>query len=161
LIAAQESGAQDWRPGYFSAFPAGGSGLQLHQQQHCMVSALPDLSSERTRISCHAALDRTTCAPFRKERRMKFASASKFHRKSGVAEGPAVRLHRQTKAPRVSSQICPNGLFFGPKTICGPPRHALRMTILWELWRKTFQTSQRSHVRLSACSLSYGTMTVS
>ena len=37
------------------------------------------------RISCHAALERTAYAPFRKERRMKFANAIKFHRKSGLA----------------------------------------------------------------------------
>jgi hypothetical protein len=36
-----------------------------------------------TRISCHAALDEAACAPFSKERRMKFANATKFHRKSG------------------------------------------------------------------------------
>jgi hypothetical protein len=41
---------------------------------------------ERTRISCHAALDKTTCAPFRKEGRMKSTSATRFHRKSGVAK---------------------------------------------------------------------------
>ena len=40
---------------------------------------------ERTRISCHAALDRATCAPFRKERRIKFANATNLDRKSGVA----------------------------------------------------------------------------
>jgi hypothetical protein len=37
----------------------------------------------RTRISCHAALERTACAPFREERRMKLTEATKFHRKSG------------------------------------------------------------------------------
>ena len=47
-------------------------------------------ASERTRISCHAALDRTACAPFSKERRMKIAKATKFDRKSGAAEGSAV-----------------------------------------------------------------------
>jgi hypothetical protein len=41
---------------------------------------------KRTRISCHAALDKATCAPFRKEGRMKCTNASKFHRKSGVAK---------------------------------------------------------------------------
>jgi hypothetical protein len=41
---------------------------------------------ERTRISCHAALDKATCAPFRRERRMKFANAIKLDRKSGGAE---------------------------------------------------------------------------
>jgi hypothetical protein len=41
---------------------------------------------KRTRISCHAALERTACAPFRKERRMDFAEATNLHRKSGVAK---------------------------------------------------------------------------
>ncbi len=51
------------------------------------VSVTNELSSrpERTRISCHAAVDKATCAPFRKERRMKFAEATKLHRKSGGA----------------------------------------------------------------------------
>jgi hypothetical protein len=40
---------------------------------------------ERTRISCHAALDTAACAPFIKERRMMFAGANNFYRKSGVA----------------------------------------------------------------------------
>jgi hypothetical protein len=41
---------------------------------------------KRTRISCHAALDKTARAPFRKEGRMKCNNATKFHRKSGVAQ---------------------------------------------------------------------------
>jgi hypothetical protein len=52
------------------------------------MEALPSpLSSrpERTRISCHAALIKTACAPFRKEGRMKCTNATKVHRKSGVA----------------------------------------------------------------------------
>jgi hypothetical protein len=46
-----------------------------------------ELSSrpERTRISCHVALDTAACAAFRKESRMKFASATNLDRKSGVA----------------------------------------------------------------------------
>jgi hypothetical protein len=40
---------------------------------------------ERTRISCHAALDKTACAPFRKEGRMKWDNVTKLHRESGVA----------------------------------------------------------------------------
>jgi hypothetical protein len=44
----------------------------------------------RTRISCHAASDTTAFAPFSNERRMKFARATKFNRKSGEAEGSAV-----------------------------------------------------------------------
>ena len=42
---------------------------------------------ERTRISCHAALETTACAAFRKESRMTFANATNINRKSGVAEG--------------------------------------------------------------------------
>jgi hypothetical protein len=51
-------------------------------------SFLTEVSSrpERIRISCHAALDKTACAPFRKEGRMKCDNATKFHRKSGVAK---------------------------------------------------------------------------
>jgi hypothetical protein len=46
-----------------------------------------ELSSrpERTRISCHAALDTAACAAFSKESRVKFANASNTNRKSGAA----------------------------------------------------------------------------
>jgi hypothetical protein len=46
-----------------------------------------ELSSrpERTRISCHAALDKAACAPFRKEGRMKCTNGTKVNRKYGVA----------------------------------------------------------------------------
>jgi hypothetical protein len=40
---------------------------------------------ERTRISCHAAMDTAVCAAFVKESRMKIANATKFNRNSGVA----------------------------------------------------------------------------
>jgi hypothetical protein len=40
---------------------------------------------ERTRISCHAALEKAACAPFRKEGRRKCINATKVNRKSGVA----------------------------------------------------------------------------
>jgi hypothetical protein len=40
---------------------------------------------KRTRISCHAALDKAACATFREERRMKSDDATKFYRKSGGA----------------------------------------------------------------------------
>ena len=55
---------------------------------------------ERTRISCHAAPDTVACAPFSKERRMKFADATKFHRKSGEAEGSAVLLPPRQALPQ-------------------------------------------------------------
>jgi hypothetical protein len=38
---------------------------------------------ERTRISCHVALDRAACAPFRKERRMKCINATNLNRNPG------------------------------------------------------------------------------
>jgi hypothetical protein len=47
-----------------------------------------------TRISCHDALERTACAPFREERRMKFTEATKFHGKSG---GPGFPARPQTQ----------------------------------------------------------------
>jgi hypothetical protein len=40
---------------------------------------------DRTRISCHAALDIAACAAFVKESSMKCANATNFHRKSGGA----------------------------------------------------------------------------
>src|ERR1700679_3456423 len=36
-----------------------------------------------TPISCHAALERSACAPFIKERRIKCINATSLHRKSG------------------------------------------------------------------------------
>jgi hypothetical protein len=47
---------------------------------------------ERTRISCHAALDKAVCAALRKESRMEFVNAINLNRKSGGSgvEGPAV-----------------------------------------------------------------------
>jgi hypothetical protein len=59
-----------------------------------LSATLSFLSSrpERTRISCHAAPDKTAYAPFFKERRMVFANATNFYRKSGVAEGRDLRF---------------------------------------------------------------------
>jgi hypothetical protein len=55
--------------------------------ENAKYSFQDELSSrpERTRISCHAALDMAACAPFRKEGRMKCINATKINRKSGVA----------------------------------------------------------------------------
>jgi hypothetical protein len=52
-----------------------------------MLQLEDELSSrpKRTQISYLAALATTTYAAFRREKRMKFASAIKFHRKSGGA----------------------------------------------------------------------------
>jgi hypothetical protein len=44
-------------------------------------------STECTRISCCAAVDRAACAAFRKESRMKLANANKPDRKSGGSAG--------------------------------------------------------------------------
>ena len=51
-----------------------------------------------TRISCHAALDEAARAPFSKERRMRFAKATKFHRKSGQGLGNRSNTIRAPKA---------------------------------------------------------------
>jgi len=60
-----------------------------------MEAPPPPLSSrpERTRISCHAALDKAAYAPFRKEGRMKCTNATKSDRKSqgSEVEGSAVQ----------------------------------------------------------------------
>jgi hypothetical protein len=70
-------------------------GKGCHYSHHTKWERRPLLCHpERTRISCHAAPDKTACAPFSKERRMKFANATNFDRKSGEAEGSAVSLHR-------------------------------------------------------------------
>jgi hypothetical protein len=55
-------------------------------------------STERTRISCHEAHDATSCAAFIKESRMKFASATKFNRKSGVAQWRDLRFLSSSRA---------------------------------------------------------------
>jgi hypothetical protein len=52
------------------------------------------LRPERTRISCHTAQDKAACAPFHKERRMKFSEATTFYRKSGVAKWRDLRFCR-------------------------------------------------------------------
>jgi hypothetical protein len=56
-------------------------------QENHKISWQNELSSrpERTRISCHAALDTATCAAFVKESRMKIVNATKLNRKSGGA----------------------------------------------------------------------------
>jgi hypothetical protein len=58
-------------------------------------------STERTRISCCAAVERAACAAFRKESRMKLANATKPDRKSGgsAVEGPAVSFSQRADAP--------------------------------------------------------------
>src|ERR1700689_574881 len=93
------------------------------------------------RISGHAALDEAAGAPFSKERRMKFAKATKFHRKSGEglgdgsprlwsAGGAALptfgvpRLRRSDDVAESMSQPSRAGLMFGyrpygPGPTCG------------------------------------------
>ena len=64
-----------------------------------------------TRISCHTALDKATCAPFCKEGRMKYDNATKYHRKSGGAKprdlrfyGPVLEMFfNRGRSPRPSS----------------------------------------------------------
>jgi hypothetical protein len=45
--------------------------------------------------SCHAALERSACAPFLEEKRMKFTEATKFNRKSGEGRPPNVSPARK------------------------------------------------------------------
>jgi hypothetical protein len=115
-----------WRDLLFLFYP---SDLTAPNKSHHPPLVIP------TRISCHVALDRAACAPFRKERRMKCINATNlnrnpgertrisyftalpaatyaalrkegrmksteaavFDRKSGGAEGPAVRPGSRTK----------------------------------------------------------------
>jgi hypothetical protein len=65
-----------------------------------------ELSSrpERTRISCHAALETTACAAFSTESRMKFTNATNINRKFGVAQWRDLRVlflgsHKPLLAP--------------------------------------------------------------
>ncbi|HET6215718.1 MAG TPA: hypothetical protein VFE27_01790 [Acidobacteriaceae bacterium] len=62
--------------------PAGKKG----KFQKEVFRALPFTTEDQTRISCHAAPDIATCAAFVTESRMRFANATKFHRKSGKAQ---------------------------------------------------------------------------
>jgi hypothetical protein len=77
---------------------------------------------ERTRISCHTALDKAAYAPFRKERRMKFDNATKSHRKSGGAwrrdlqfNGSLVEMFFDTAYP----DFLPHST--GQGRVCGSP----------------------------------------
>ncbi len=62
----------------------------------CPMFALANVGrkSRATWISCYAALDRTACAPFRKERRMHCINATKSNRKSGGSPSNAFRRSR-------------------------------------------------------------------
>jgi hypothetical protein len=62
--------------------------LPTEEDEKCSAAKLNapnELSSrpKRTRISCHAAPDRTACAAFSKESRMKFANATNLDRNPG------------------------------------------------------------------------------
>jgi len=64
------------------------------QAGNVTVHYITEMSSrpERTRISCHAALDIAACAAFVKESRMRIANATKLNRKSGVAQWRDLRF---------------------------------------------------------------------
>jgi hypothetical protein len=68
--------------------PSGAEGSAVQFSDPTNLSSRP----ERTRISCHAAPDKAACAPFRRERRINFANATKFDRKSGGAQWRDLRL---------------------------------------------------------------------
>ena len=57
--------------------------LRKCQGRRAVVSHISRKTSETPNF-LHAALERTACAPFIKERRMKFREPTKLHRKSGV-----------------------------------------------------------------------------
>jgi Putative zinc-finger len=62
--------------------PSGRSG----ELQKEVFRVLPSATEDQTRIYCHAALDIAPYAAFVTERRMRFANATKLHRKSGQAQ---------------------------------------------------------------------------
>jgi hypothetical protein len=59
--------------------------LYIDWKNHNLPKTNLSSRPERTRISCHASLDVAARAAFVKESRMKFANATKFNRKFGVA----------------------------------------------------------------------------
>jgi hypothetical protein len=70
---------------------------------------------ERTRISCHAALETTACAAFSKESRMNFTNATNINRKSGVAEWRDLRCAFITSQIRTQKAV-------GPRELSSPTR---------------------------------------
>jgi hypothetical protein len=64
-------------------------------------------SKARTRISCHAAPERTARAPF-SERRMKLTEATKFHRKSG--RGPTAKRQPSPEGLGIVSRMIPSAV---------------------------------------------------
>jgi hypothetical protein len=73
----------------FLVFPSEAEGSAVPRTFRGNLESYPqlELSSrpERTRISCHAALETTARAAFSKESRMKFDNATNINRKSGAA----------------------------------------------------------------------------
>ena len=78
----RKSGVVQWRDLLFRPSTREILTINAEYDPLAEVSSRP----ERTRISCHAALDKAARAPFRKEGRMKRNNATKFHRKSGVVQ---------------------------------------------------------------------------
>jgi hypothetical protein len=74
---------------------------------HCPKLCHP----ERTRISYFTALPAATYAALREESRMKSTEAMVFDRKSGGAEGPAVRPSLKQLPTKLSTyfQLCQGG----------------------------------------------------
>ncbi len=66
--------------------PAGWNGETRGKFKKEVFRSLPYSTEDQTRIACHAAPDMTTCAAFVKESRIRFANATEFLRKSGVAQ---------------------------------------------------------------------------
>ena len=70
---------------FIASYPSQSNGTETASPTN--LNAQNEVSSrpERTRISCHAALDKTACATFRKEGRMESDNATNLHWKSGGA----------------------------------------------------------------------------
>ena len=122
------------------------------------MEASPSLCHpERTRISCHAAQDTAACAPFSKERRMKFANATKFNRKSGEAEGSAASFpnpsHKAPSAPP-AAPLCRRTIRRWPES---SPRKGARAGVAAEIRSEKLQPScSASHApKTSAASAAF------
>jgi hypothetical protein len=80
LVEKRHRGAAD-EPKAVTADPPLRSGWQKRSVECCGIPLKP--AEGLTPIFCHAALERSACAPFIKERRMECINATSLRRKSG------------------------------------------------------------------------------
>jgi hypothetical protein len=74
-----------------------------------------------TPISCHAALERSACAPFIKERRMECINATSLRRKSGQWGTQLFSLVERTAGPSATLPRISCGVCWRWRTLCGFP----------------------------------------